>query len=163
MGNSQNLEKKIGEAIGLEKASQAAVEKLSAQGLLDKDRINDKLQTIKKQDKSHQRSLEELSMDLSKSQGVSLGRIDETAKETEQKTSEIMEIYLGKDPDSSEALEFLCLAEAGGITHYEVLNAMASDIKDEKFSIDVQRILAEKKNHQQIYTELAKQISIGSR
>jgi hypothetical protein len=159
MGNSQNLEKKIGEAIGLEKASQAAVEKLSAQGLLDKDRINDKLQTIKKQDKSHQRSLEELSMDLSKSQGVSLGRIDET----EQKTSEIMEIYLGKDPDSSEALEFLCLAEAGGITHYEVLNAMASDIKDEKFSIDVQRILAEKKNHQQIYTELAKQISIGSR
>jgi hypothetical protein len=163
MGNSQNLEKKIGEAIGLEKASQAAVEKLSAQGLLDKDRINDKLQTIKKQDKSHQRSLEELSMDLSKSQGVSLGRIDETAKETEQKTSEIMEIYLGKDPDSSEALEFLCLAEAGGITHYEVLNAMASDIKDEKFSIEVQRILAEKKNHQQIYTELAKQISIGSR
>jgi hypothetical protein len=163
MGNSQNLEKKIGEAIGLEKASQAAVEKLSAQGLLDKDRINDKLQTIKKQDKSHQRSLEELSMDLSKSQGVSLGRIDEPAKETEQKTSEIMEIYLGKDPDSSEALEFLCLAEAGGITHYEVLNAMASDIKDEKFSIDVQRILAEKKNHQQIYTELAKQISIGSR
>ena len=68
-------------------------------------------------------------MDLSKSQGVSFGRIDETAKETEQKPSEIMEIYLGKDPDSSEALEFLCLAEAGGITNYKVLNAMASEIK----------------------------------
>ena len=68
-------------------------------------------------------------MDLSKSQGVSLGRIDETAKETEQKPSEIMEIYLGKDPDSSEALEFLCLAEEGGITRYKVLNAMASEIK----------------------------------
>ena len=40
-----------------------------------------------------------------------------------------MEIYLGKDPDSSEALEFLCLAEEGGITRYEVLNAMASEIK----------------------------------
>jgi hypothetical protein len=37
-----------------------------------------------KQDKSHQRSLEELSMDLSKSQGVGFGRIYETAKETEQ-------------------------------------------------------------------------------
>jgi hypothetical protein len=102
-------------------------------------------------------------MDLSKSKGASFGRIDEAAKEAEQKTSEIMEIYLGKDPDSSEALEFLCLAEARGITHYEVLNAMASEIKDEKFSIDVQRILAEKKSHQQIYTELAKQIAIGSR
>jgi hypothetical protein len=59
-------------------------------------------------------------MDLSKSQGISFGWIDETAKETEQKTSEIMEIYLGKDPGSSEALESLCLAEAGGISHYEV-------------------------------------------
>ena len=66
-------------------------------------------------------------MDLSKSQGVSFGRIE--AKETEQKPSEIMEIYLGKDPDSSEALEFLCLAEEGGITRYEVLNARASEIK----------------------------------
>ena len=68
-----------------------------------------------------------------------------------------MEIYLGKDPDSSEALEFLCLAEAGGITHYEILNGMTSELKNEKFSIDVQRILAEKKSHQQTYTELAKQ------
>jgi hypothetical protein len=58
-------------------------------------------------------------VDLSKSQGSSFGRIDETAKKTDQKFSEIMEIYLGKDPDSSEALEFLCLAEAGGITHYD--------------------------------------------
>ena len=71
----QNLEKKIGEVIGLEKASQGAVEKLSSKGLLDKDGMNDKIQTIRKQDKTHQRSLEELSMDLSKSQGVSLGRI----------------------------------------------------------------------------------------
>ena len=81
MDKLQNLEKKIGEAIGLEKASQAAVEKLSAKGQLDKDGMNDKLLTIRKQDKTHQRSLEELSMDLSKSQGVSLGRIEETAEE----------------------------------------------------------------------------------
>jgi hypothetical protein len=81
----------------------------------------------------------------------------------QNRSFEIMEIYLGNDPDSSEALEFLCLAEAGGITHYEILNGMAGEIKNEKFSIDVQRILAEKKSHQQTYTELAKQIAIGSR
>lgn len=126
MGKLQNL-KNIGEFIRLEKAWREAVEKLSAKGLLDKDRIN--INYKQKQAKSHQCSREEQSMDLSKSQGVSFGRIDETAKETEQKPSEIMEIYLGKDPDSSEALEFLCLAEEGGITRYEVLNAMASEIK----------------------------------
>jgi hypothetical protein len=43
----QNLEKKIAEVIGLEKSSQAVVEKLSSKGLLDKDGMNDKIQTIK--------------------------------------------------------------------------------------------------------------------
>jgi hypothetical protein len=43
---------------------------------------------------------------------------------------EMMKIYLGKDPDISEAIEFLCLAQAGEITHYEVLNAMTSEIKN---------------------------------
>jgi hypothetical protein len=32
-----------------------------------------------------------------------------------------METYLGEDPDSQEALEFLCLAEGADVTHYEVL------------------------------------------
>ena len=57
MDKLQNLEKKIGEAIGLEKASQAAVENLSDKGQLNKDVMNDKLLTIRKQDKTHQRSL----------------------------------------------------------------------------------------------------------
>jgi hypothetical protein len=39
MGKLQNL-KNIGEFIRLEKAWREAVEKLSAKGLLDKDRIN---------------------------------------------------------------------------------------------------------------------------
>ena len=97
--NNEYLEKKIGEAIGLEKASQAAEVELSAKGLLGSGGISDKLQTIKTQDKNHQRSLQELSMSLSKSQGISLGRLDDTARNTEQKFSEIMKIYLGKDPD----------------------------------------------------------------
>jgi hypothetical protein len=40
------------------------------------------------------------------------------AQETEQKATKMMETYLGEDPDSQEALEFLCLAEAGEVTHY---------------------------------------------
>lgn len=163
VNNLQNLEKKIGEALGLEKASQAAVEDMTAKGLLKRERIGEKLPAIKSQDKNHQRSLEELSMDLGKSQGVSFGRIGETAKETEQKFSEMMNIYLGKNPDSSEALEFLSLAEAAGITHYEVLIAMAGEIKNSKFATEVKTILAEKQSHQQSYIELAKQISIDSR
>ncbi|MDQ6667137.1 MAG: hypothetical protein M3Y53_02800 [Thermoproteota archaeon] len=45
-------------------------------------------------------------------------------QETEQKASKIMETYLGEDPDSQEALEFLCLAEGAEVTHCAVLSAM---------------------------------------
>ncbi|HEX5979274.1 MAG TPA: hypothetical protein VFY68_18465 [Nitrososphaeraceae archaeon] len=162
MANLQKLEKKMGEALGLEKATQAAVEHLSTQGLLDKDGMKDKLQTIKKQDNDHQRDLQELTLLLSGSQGLSNGRVEETAKETEQKTSEIMKTYLGENPDSSEAIEFLCLAEAGGITHYEVLNAMTREIKNGKFATKVKAILAEEKKHLQLCTRLARQIATSS-
>jgi hypothetical protein len=162
MANLQKLEKKMGEALGLEKATQAAVEHLSTQGLLDKDGMKDKLQTIKKQDNNHQRDLQELTILFSESQGLSNGRVEETAKDTEQKTSEIMKTYLGENPDSSEAIEFLCLAEAGGITHYEVLNAMTREIKNGKFATKVKAILAEEKKHLQLCTRLAKHIAISS-
>jgi hypothetical protein len=35
-----------------------------------------------------------------------------------------MKVYLGKDPESFEVIEFLCLAEGGEVTHYEVLSAI---------------------------------------
>jgi hypothetical protein len=36
-----------------------------------------------------------------------------------------METYLGEEPDTQEALEFLCLAEGAEVTHYEVLTSVA--------------------------------------
>jgi hypothetical protein len=33
----------------------------------------------------------------------------------------MMKAYLGETPDASEAMEFLCLAERGDVTHYKVL------------------------------------------
>jgi hypothetical protein len=50
-----------------------------------------------------------------------------------QKASEMMKIYLGENPDSSEAIEFLCLAEGGEVTHYEVLSAMAGKLISSAF------------------------------
>lgn len=36
----------------------------------------------------------------------------------------MMKIYSEEDPDTSEALEFLCLAEGGEVTHYDVLSSV---------------------------------------
>jgi hypothetical protein len=43
-----------------------------------------------------------------------------------------MKTYLGEDPDTSEAIEFLCLAEGGEVTHYETLSAMTKGMKNRK-------------------------------
>ena len=162
MSNKENLEQKIGEAIGLEKAAQAAVEELSAKGLLDKGGIKDKLQSMKKQASSHQSNLEGFVQTLSESEGLSSMNIQEAAQETEQKAAEIMKIYLGENPDSSEAIEFLCLAEGGEVTHYEVLNALTKGVKNKKFGTKVKAILAEEKRHLQLCTRLAKQTAMIS-
>jgi rubrerythrin len=161
MANLQKLEQKIGEALGLEKAAQVAVEELAAKGLLDEGGMKDKLQTMKKQANNHQANLEELIPAL-ESEGLSSENIQNAATETEQKAAEMMKTYLGEDPDSSEAIEFLCLAEGGEVTHYEVLSAMTKGVKNKKFGTKVKAILAEEKRHLQLCTRLARQTATSS-
>ena len=161
MFDLQKLEQKIGEALGLERAAQAAVEELSSKGLLDEGGMKDKLQSMKKQANNHQSNLEELIPAL-ESEGLSSGNIQTAAQETEQKATEMMKTYLGEDPDSSEAIEFLCLAEGGEVTHYEVLNAMTKGVKNRKFASKVKSILAEEKRHLQLCIRLAKQTATRS-
>jgi hypothetical protein len=161
MTNLQKLEQKIGEILGLEKAAQVAVEDLSAKGLLDEGGMKDKLQTMRRQANNQRAKLEELIPDL-EFEGLSSENIENAAQETEQKATEIMKTYLGENPDSSEAIEFLCLAEGGEITHYEVLNAMTKGVKNKKFRAKVKAILAEEKRHLQLCTRLAKQIGASS-
>jgi hypothetical protein len=55
----------------------------------------------------------------------------------------MMQTYLGEDPDTLDALEFLCLAEAGEVTHYEVLDELAKEVKDKKFASEVKSIMRE--------------------
>ena len=158
--SKQKLQEKIGEALGLEMAAQKAVEELGAKGLLDKGGMKAKLEKMRNQANNHQTNLEELIQNLSESQGLDSSNIQEVANETAQKASEMMSTYPGESPDSSEAIEFLCLAEGGEVTHYEVLGAMTKLVKDRKFSAKVKAILEEEKKHLQLCTRLAKQIAV---
>jgi len=157
--SKQKIEAKIGEALGLEMAAQKAVEELGSQGLLDKAGMKDKLDKMRKQANNHQRDIEELI--LSVSLELDSINIQKVANETAQKASEMMNTYLGESPDSSEAVEFLCLAEGGEVTHYEVLSAMTKKlVKDRKFVAKVKAILEEEKKHLQLCIKLAKQIAV---
>ena len=58
--DKEQLEKKIGEAIGLEMAAQKAVQELSSKGLLSNGMAKSKLEAMKKQANNHQLKMEEL-------------------------------------------------------------------------------------------------------
>ena len=159
--DKEKLEEKIGEAIGLEMAAQKAVEELSSKGLIPNQRLV-KLQGMRKEANNHQTQMEDFVGKLSQSDGLDSAKIQEMAQETEQKASKIMETYLGEDPDSQEALEYLCLAEGAEVTHYEVLSAMTKGIKNKQFPAKVKSILNQEKKHLLLCTQLAKKNAISA-
>jgi hypothetical protein len=100
---------------------------------------------------------------LSESEGLDSESIQEAAEDTEQKASEMVQIYLGEDPDTSEALDFLGLAEGGEDIHYKGLNAMTQKgLKDPQAAATIQSILEEEKKHPQICIQLVKQNAVSS-
>ena len=157
----EKLQQKIGKALGLEKALQLAVEEITAKGLLNVGGMEDKLEIMKNQAKNHQTNLEELLSDIA-SEGLSLESIQKTASETKRKAHEIMKTYLGEDPDNCEAIEFLCLAEGEEVIHYELLNTMAKEIENRRFTTCIKAILAEEKEHLELCTRLAKEIAASA-
>jgi len=155
--DKEKIEEKIGEAIGLEMAAQKAVEQLASKGLLpDQGLAKSKMEAMRKEANNHETQMEDLVTKLTQSDGLDSSKIQEVAQETEQKASKIMETYLGEDPDSQEALEFLCLAEGAEVTHYEVLSAMTKGIKNRQFLAKVKSILNQEKKHLLLCTQLAK-------
>jgi ferritin-like metal-binding protein YciE len=155
MADQEMIQEKIGEALGLEKAAQKAVEDLDSRGLLKPEQMK-KLSKMKEEASQQEQEMQDLVEDLVESDGFDQDTIDEKAEETAEKASKIMETYLGDEPDTQEALEFLCLAEGGEVAHYEVLNSISKDVKNKKFGTKVRLILKEEKRHLDLCTKLAK-------
>jgi ferritin-like metal-binding protein YciE len=161
MTEKERLEEQIGEVLGLEMAAQKAVEGLSSKGLLDQGGLKGKLQGMKQEAADHQKRIEQVMQGVSESEGLDQQSIRQNAEETSQKVSQMMQTYLGEDPDTLDALEFLCLAEGGEVTHYEVLDELAKELKDKKLASEVTSILGEEKQHLQLCTQLARENSSG--
>jgi len=127
MADTEMIQEKLGEAIGLEKAAQRAVEELESRGLLKFEHMK-KLNKMKEQAGRQEERMEKLVEELTESEGFDSDAIESTGEETAEKASKMMETYLGEKPDIQEALEFLCLAEGAEVTHYEVLTAIAKNV-----------------------------------
>ena len=156
--NKKNLAKKLSEILGLERAAQKAVDELISMKLI-KSNSKDEAKGIQKEATSHEEQIQEVVLELSEDKDIKLDvqEVEQTAEETEQKATKIMKTYLGEEPDTSEALEFLCLAEGGEVTHYEVLSSISENFDSKKLSSTVKSILKEEQDHLKRCLALAKE------
>ena len=157
--NIENLQKKLGEVLGLERAAQKAVDELISMKLL-KSNSKDDSREIQEEASNHEEKIQEVASIFSEDKDVQLdiNKVEESAKETEEKATNIMKIYLGEKPDTSEALEFLCLAEGGEVAHYEVLQAICSNFDNKKALSTVKSILKEEQRHLTRCIDMAKSV-----
>ena len=155
--NIENLQKKLGEVLGLERAAQKAVTELISMKLL-KSGSKTEAEEIQGEASTHEEKIQEVVSIFSEDKNVNLdvNKVEESAKETEEKATEIMKTYLGEKPDTSEALEFLCLAEGGEVSHYEVLQAICGNFNNKKALTSVKSILKEEQKHLSQCIEMAK-------
>ena len=155
--NIENLQKKLGEVLGLERAAQKAVDELITMKLLKSDSKTE-AKEIQGEASTHEEKIQEVISIFSEDKNVQLdvAKVEESAKETEEKATQIMKTYLGEEPDTSEALEFLCLAEGGEVSHYEVLQAICGNFDNKKTLSTVKSILKEEQRHLSQCIEMAK-------
>jgi len=112
------LETKLAEVIGLAQAAQGTGEKVL--GLLDDNDLKTELERMKKEAEETEQRGTQLAENLD---GKKTAILDK-ARETKQEATEMMRTYLGADADGLDGFEFLTMAEAGEVGHWEVLGVL---------------------------------------
>jgi hypothetical protein len=118
MAELTTLEEKLAEVTGLAKAAQEATEKV--EGLLDDEELASQLQQMREEAIETERRCTELADQRNGKKTAIL----EKAQETKNEAAEMMSTYLGSDSDDLDGFEFLTMAEAGEVGHWEILGKL---------------------------------------
>jgi hypothetical protein len=114
-----NLESKLGEVLGLAQAAKGATAKVK--GLADDQELAAVLERMGEEAEETARRCEELAGDFDGKKTAIL----EKAQETKQEATEMMQTYLGGKADGLDGFEFLTMAEAGEVGHWEIVGVLA--------------------------------------
>jgi hypothetical protein len=118
MAELTTLEEKLAEVTGLAKAAQEATEKV--EGLVDHEELSSQLQKMREEAEETERRCTEVADHRDGKKTAIL----EKAQETKNEAAEMMSTYLGSDADDLDGFEFLTMAEAGEVGHWEILGKL---------------------------------------
>ena len=118
MAELTNIESKVGEVLGLAQAAQTATDKVAS--LTMDEELKQQLQRMKQEAAETEERTTELAGRL---EGKKTAILDK-ARETKQEATEMMQTYLGGDADELDGFEFLTMAEAGEVGHWQIVGKM---------------------------------------
>jgi hypothetical protein len=116
------LESKIGEVLGLAMAAQDATAKVGK--LVEEEGEHDDLGATLQRMAKEAKETEERTTDFASELDGKKSAILDKARETKQEAVEMMRTYLGDDADALDGFEFLTMAEAGEVGHWQVVATM---------------------------------------
>ena len=130
MAELTNLESKLGEVLGLAQAATDAGRKVKT--LAQKEKQRELVGTLNQMVQEAQETAKRCTQVASSMKGKK-SAITGQARETKRKASEMLESYLDSSSDALDGFEFLTMAEAGELGHWQVLGeltekARASDV-----------------------------------
>jgi hypothetical protein len=151
MAELRNLDEKLAEVLGLAQAATKAAEKITT--LVEDDGPKQVLAQMREEAEETARRCE-AALDDAAFDGRKTAIADQ-ARETKQEATEMMDTYLGDDADGLDGFEFLIMAEAGELGHWEILKTL-----NEQAGIDVVRDLTEfaipvQERHERVTRETA--------
>src|SRR5215218_1521689 len=119
MAELTNLETKLGEVLGLAMAAQGATDKVQKLDDLAPE-LKQRLERMHEEAKeTEERATEVASMFEGKKTAIL-----EEARDVKQKATEMMSDYLDQAADALDGFEFLTMAEAGEVGHWEILKTL---------------------------------------
>jgi hypothetical protein len=118
MAELTNLDTKLAEVLGLAMAAQGATQKVEK--LVDDDGLKQQLRQMREEAAETEKRTTSLVDELDGKKTAIL----EKARETKQEATEMMQTYLGSDADGLDGFEFLTMAEAGEVGHWEIVGVM---------------------------------------
>lgn len=139
MADLTPLDEKLAEVLGLAQAAQAATETVGA--MEDADEFGEQLERMRRQAAETEQRTEELIDTLEGKKTA----IREMARETKGEATDMMKTYLADEEEALDGFEFLSMAEAGELCHWEIVQTMSERVGDDdvrelaSWAVDVQR------------------------
>ncbi len=124
MAQLTQWEAKVGEVIGLAQAAQGAIDKVSR--LVPDAELKQQLDQVKQE----AAETEERTTQVVEAIDGKKTAILDKARETKREATEMMSTYLGNDADALDGLEFLTMAEAGEVGHWQILGVMNEKVRN---------------------------------